>query len=241
MCKRSIADSATQSCDCSFPDNSRAVANMNAVINDQGSPYDGEPSLGRMLEATVGWYNFDEIKSQICSLTNDPLPVFEMQNICVCKLPNKQFCYLPAKIAEFQAADAALVRVPLWELCSADGTTNEVEDAILTYWNHEPGEFMLHSAMQLATRMITHDDALPFWAALMDSKRSGKGDAERSTRSRVRTPGRLDAAKKQEVLDHLRIAAANIRVHLKPFSKGEVKTRAGFCCAFPLEQDGSED
>ena len=83
MCKRSIADSATQSCDCSFPDNSRAVANMNAVINDQGPPYDGEPSLGRMLEATVGWYNFDEIKSQICSLTNDPLPVFEMQNICV--------------------------------------------------------------------------------------------------------------------------------------------------------------
>ena len=238
MCKRSITDSVAKSCDCSNPDYSWAAAGLDDEID---SLYDGEPTLGRMLEATVGWYNFDEIKSQICSLTNDILLVFEMQNICVCKLPDKQFCYLPAKIAEFQAADAALVRVPLWELCSADGTTNEVEGAILPYWNHEPGEFMLHSAMQLATQMITHDDALPFWAALMDSARSSEGDAKRSTRSRVRTPERLDAAKKQEVLDYLHQAAANIRVHLKPFSEGEVETRAGFCCAFPLEQDGSEE
>lgn len=237
MCKRSIADSMAKSCDCSNPDYSWAVADLD---DETDWLYDGEPTLGRMLEATVGWYNFDDIKSQIYSLTKDILPVFGMQNICVCKLPDKQYCYLPAKTAEFQAADAALVRVLLWELCSADGTTNEVEGAILPYWNHEPGEFMLHSAMQLETQMITHDDALPFWAALMDSARSGEGDAKRSTRSPVRTPERLDAAKKQEVLDYLHQAAANIRVHLKPFSKGEVKTRAGFCCAFPLEQDGSD-
>lgn len=151
MCKRSIADSVAKSCSCSNPDYSWAVAGLDDEID---SLYDGEPTLGRMLEATVR-YNFDEIKSQICSLTNDNPPVFGMQNICVCKLPDKQYCYLPAKIAEFQAADAALVRVPLWELCSADGTTNEVEGAILPYWKHEPGEFMVHSAMQLATQMIT--------------------------------------------------------------------------------------
>lgn len=81
MCKRSIADSAAKSCDCSNPDYSWAVAGLDDEID---SLYDGEPTLGRMLEATVGWYNFDEIKSQICSLTNDILPVFEMQDICVC-------------------------------------------------------------------------------------------------------------------------------------------------------------
>ena len=83
--------------------------------------------------------------------------------------------------------------------------------------------------------MITHDDALPFWAALMDSARSCRNGAEGST------PERLDAAKKQEVLDYLHQASDNIRVHLKPFHEGEVETRVGFCCAFPHEHDDSEN
>lgn len=236
MCKRSIADCVPQSCDCSFPDNSWAVVDMNAAIDEIDSFY-ASGTLGRMLEATAT-DDMDEIKPQICSLTNDILPVFELQNICICKQPDKQYCYLPSKIAELQAADEALERVPDWECCSAAGITNEVPGTIIRTWDHEPGNMMLHSAMQLATRMITHDNALPLWAGLMDCARSDKEDAGRSTtRFRACAGERVDAAKKREVLDYLHQAADNIRVHLKPFYEGEVETMAGFCCAFPLEQD----
>ena len=131
MCKRPSADSVAQSCDCSFPANSRVVADLNGEMD---SLYDGEAILGQMLKAAVSSNlaeQMDEIKPQICSLTNSLLPVFEMENICVCKLPDKQYCYLPEKIAELQAADEALERVPDWELCSALGITNEVEGTII--------------------------------------------------------------------------------------------------------------
>lgn len=236
MCKRSTADSVAQSCECSFPDNSWAVADMNAAIDEIDSLY-ARGTLGRMLETDATNTIEEIIGPQICSLTNDILPVFAMENICVCKQPDKQYCYLPAKIAELQAADEALERVPDWECCSALGITNQVPGTIIPTWNHAPGQLMLRSAMQLATRMITHDDALPFWAGLMDCARSSKSDERRPFHAR--TGEHLDAAKKREVLHYLHQAADNIRVHLKPFYKGEVETMAGFCCAFPLEQDNS--
>lgn len=96
--------------------------------------------------------------------------------------------------------------------------------------------------MQLATAMITHDDALPFWAGLMDCAKSGK-DGE-CTRFSVPAGEHLDPAKKQEVLDYLQQATRRIRIHLKSFDraeKGVAETCGGFCCAFPFEQQDSSD
>lgn len=242
MCKKSIDDSVAESCDCSNPDYPWTVdAEPKNTIEEVYELFNGNPTIGAMLEVYDD--ELDQIAPLICSLTNDVLPLFDEQNVCVCVFPDKQYCYLPENIAEMKAAEEELGnnKVPDWELCSMDGITNRLEGSLLPHWDHDIGESMLRSAMQLATRMITHEDALLFWAGLMDCAKSGK-DGER-TRLTVPAGERLDAAKKQEVLEYLQQATRRIRIHLKSFYMGEenvTETCGGFCCAFPLEQDGSD-
>jgi len=217
MCKRSFSDFAARPSKRITTRNSRAVANSNAdapedIHNEQ------EPTLGELMAAGG---TLEEIKSQICGLTNDLHPIFDKQNICVCKNADRRFCYLPEKIAELESA------------------TDEIEGSLEPHWDHALGDFMLHSAMQLATRLITHEDTLPFWAGLIDCSGPDKDGKKKDFVVRARK--RLSAAKRKEVLEYLNHAAGLIRIHSKSFSEagvqGELAAGYGFVQSFPYWQD----
>lgn len=137
----------------------------------------------------------EEIKSQICGLTNELHPLFDEQNICVCRNADRRYCYLPEKIAELESA------------------TDKIKGALELHCDHALGNFMLRSAMQLATRLTTHEDTLPFWAGLMEFSLPDKDGKKKDFNFRARK--RLDAAKEKQVLKYLNHAANKIRFHLK--------------------------
>jgi hypothetical protein len=199
MCKRSFSDFAARPSKRITTRNSRPVAASKAAVTE--SIEDGEePTLGELMAAGG---TLEEIKSQICGLTNDLHPLFDKQNICVCKNADRRYCFLPEKIAELESA------------------ADEIEGALEPHWEHGLGEFMLYSAMQLATRMITHEYTLPFWAGLIDCARPSEDGKRREFNVRARK--RLNAAKEKEVLEYLNHAAGRIRIHLKSFSAAGVR------------------
>jgi hypothetical protein len=218
MCKRSFSDFAARPSKRPTTRNSRAVAGSKAAAAAAKINHDEEPTLGD-LKAAGG--TLSEIKSQICGLTNDLHPLFDDQNICVCKNIDRRYCYLPEKIAELESA------------------TDEIKGAIEPHWDHALGDYVLRSAMQLATRIITHEDTLPFWAGLMDFK-PPDGDSE-DKGFNVRARKRLNAAKKEEVLEYLNHAASRIRFHLKSFSEAglreEIAAGYGFEAYFDYWED----
>lgn len=180
--------------------------------------HDEEPTLGELVAAGGA---LDEIKAQICGLTNGIHPLFDEKNICVCQNADRRYCYLPEKIAELESA------------------TDKLEGALEPHWEHALGGFMLHSAMQLATRLITHEDTLPFWAGLMDCSYAGKDGKRKDFVVRARK--RLGAAKKKEVLEYLHHVAGRVRTHFKSFSASEVRGEKangyGFIQSFPYWKD----
>lgn len=171
MCKRSFSDFAARPSKRITTRNIRPVAVSKAAATEN-IENGREPILGELMAAGG---TLEEIKSQICGLTNELHPLFDEQNICVCKNADRQYCFLPKKIAELESAAGA------------------IEGALEPHWEHGLGEFMLYSAMQLATRLITHEDTLPFWAGVIDCSRPGEGGERREFNVRARK--RLDAAK----------------------------------------------
>jgi hypothetical protein len=99
---------------------------------------------------------------------------------------------------------------------------------------------VLRSALQVATRIITHEDTLPFWAGLIDCARPKVTDGPRPFRVRARK--RLDADKANSVLEYLTGVARNIRFHFKSFESldedelSSVKCN-GFCTLFDVGEN----
>jgi hypothetical protein len=89
---------------------------------------------------------------------------------------------------------------------------------------------VVRTIFQLATRMILHDDALPFWAGLMDAVDWNADTANVSFKVYPRR--HLDQAHKARTLQHLENFAANhVRFHFKARHKddGSLESFEGEC------------
>ena len=84
MCKKSIDDSVAESCDCSNPDYPWTVdAEPKNTIEEVYELFNGNPTIGAMLEVYDD--ELDQVAPLIFSLTNDVLPLFDEQNVCVAR------------------------------------------------------------------------------------------------------------------------------------------------------------
>jgi hypothetical protein len=93
----------------------------------------------------------------------------------VCKHPDEVYCCLRHKVVELEAA----VEKPF--------------GYIEPTWSHPLQNPVLRAALQLATRVITHENTLPFWAGLIDLSLAPTED-QPHFRARAR---RLDANKER--------------------------------------------
>ncbi|KAM0690182.1 hypothetical protein Q7P36_008949 [Cladosporium allicinum] len=151
--------------------------------------------------------------SRLCQLTNDIHPIFRDENICVC--PYKEpYCMVP------HFADNS--EVLAWKAKAPQTTSPYVEGF--------KRNVVVRTIFQLATRIIMHDDALPFWAGLMDAVNWDAGKANISFKVHPRR--HLDQAHKERTLRHLEnFAASHIRLHFKARENddGSIESFEGEC------------
>jgi hypothetical protein len=137
------------------------------------------------------------IMSSLCQLTNDIHPIFGDDNICVC--PYEETCCMAPHFADNPEVLAWRAKAPQTTSPYIEGFKDNV---------------VVRTTFQLATQMILHDDALPFWAGLMDAVEWGADNANISFK--VHPHRQLDQARKERTLRHLENFAANhIRFHFK--------------------------
>ena len=221
MCKRSFSAFVAQ------PNKRKAFANSEAHVDDtiqQTIRQRANELTIREMIAAGG--DLEQIKSSICGLTNDLHPIFDKKNICVCKNVNDEYCYLPKKVAELEAA------------------TDKIEGSLEPTCGHPLENPVFRAALQLATRFITHEDTLPFWAGMIDCARPNTTNREGPFRVRARK--RLDADKANSVLKYLNGVASNIRFHFRTFEglqeKGFSSHDNGFFTLFDVyERDPDFD
>ena len=86
---------------------------------------------------------------------------------------------------------------------------------------------MVRIILQLATKLLTHDDTLPFWAGILDCAR---GPRQEVARFHVYPRRRLNGARKAETLRQLDRFADEVRIHFRQFEEedGQGGTSAGF-------------
>jgi hypothetical protein len=191
MCKRSFSEFAAPPVwPIGFENN--GAGTVSQANQEKHAQRDAEPTI-RELIAAGG--DLEQIKSSLCGLTNDLHPLFDTKNICVCKHPDEVYCCLPDKVAELEAS----VEKPFGYIEST--------------WSHPLENLVLRAALQLATRVITHENTLPFWAGLKDLSEAPMEDRTHF-HARAR---RLHADKEKQVLDFLVKAVDNIRFHFKDF------------------------
>lgn len=157
-----------------------------------------------------------ELAGQVFSLTNAIHPIFREQNICACKHAEFALCCSPYfaanpdQLAEKEKAPAIASPYP---------SQNAFVRVIL----------------QLATKFLTHDDTLPFWAGILDCAR---GPRQEVARFHVHPRRRLDAARKADTLEQLNKFADEIRIHFKESGEedGVVGAAAGFATSIFVEE-----
>lgn len=149
----------------------------------------------------------------------------------MCKHANREYCYVPAKIAELDSATTT--------------TSSKVESSLLLEQtrNHPLDNLVLRSAMQLATLLITHENTLPFWAGLLDSSTTQPTDVRRPFHVRARK--RLSAAKAASVLEFLATeVASRICFHFRSFAglRGGLSSHDldGCCTIFAIWPDDAD-
>jgi len=86
---------------------------------------------------------------------------------------------------------------------------------------------MVRVILQLATKFLTHEDTLPFWAGILDCAR---GPRQEVARFHVHPRQRLCEARKTETLEQLKGFADEIRIHFREFGEedGAEGTSNGF-------------
>ena len=138
------------------------------------------------------------IKAKICDLSNDLHPLFDENNICACKHENAKFCQ-----------DTTYASV----LELTKGTPGHLELS----WAPPLENLILRAVMQLATRILTHKDTLPFWTAIIKAAEGPESEKHHYhvPPRRVDTPKTALADKK--TLDHLVSVAGKVRFHFKAF------------------------
>ena len=151
-----------------------------------------DPTIGEIIAAGS---DMAQVMALISDLTNEIHPVFRETNICACKHVEPSHCCSPYFAANpDQLADKE--KTPL--IASPYPSQNHI----------------VHAIMQLATKFLTHDDTLPFWAGILDCAR---GPRQQVARFRVHPRKRLSAVRKAEILEELDKFADEIRVHFREF------------------------
>ena len=157
-----------------------------------------------------------DLAGKVFSLTNEIHPIFREKNICACENASISSCcspYLaanPHKLADEKKAPTIAAPYP---------SQNPFVRVIL----------------QLATRLLTHDDSLPFWAGILDCAR---GPRQEVARFHVHPRKRLSAARRAETLDQLNKFADEVRIHFREFEKDGVVGEAadGFAMSLFVEE-----
>jgi hypothetical protein len=211
MCKRSFSDFAAR------PNNKRKAAGGSKVPVSESTRHAPKELTIREMLAAGG--DLEQITSSFCGLTNAVHPIFAEGNICVCRHENGEYCYRPELIAEL------------------DSATNKIEGLLEPTWNPPLENVVLRSALQLATRFITHEDTLPFWAGLLDCARNQATDVPRPFRVRARK--HLSTEKANSVLEFLSTeVASRIRIHFRSFAlipeEFSLHDVDGFCTPFEI-------
>jgi hypothetical protein len=174
--------------------------------------YNMDTPVNKLVAAGV---DLKEIKASICELTNDLHPLFNENNICACKHEDAEFCT--------ETTYASVLEL-------TKGTPGYLELS----WAPPLENLVLRAMMQLATRIITHKDTLPFWTGIIKA-------AEDSEKHRYHVPlRRVDNAETalsdKKTLDRLVSIAGKVHFHFQAFQDlshripdhGE-KNQSGFC------------
>lgn len=154
--------------------------------------------------------DFADIMTRISSLTNEIHPIFRDKNLCLCQYLECQCCIRPY-YATYRGEDLGMTKSPPTD--SPYPKDNPVVRAIL----------------QLATNIITHSDALPFWAGIIEC-----GLSEDPTNVfRVHPRKHLSPEREKATLWHLRQLAHHIRIHFVLFDND----LQGLQTTFHIEDD----
>jgi hypothetical protein len=145
--------------------------------------------------------------SHLCQLTNDIHPIFKDENLCFCPEVIKASDYWFDKFSYCMAPHFA-------------DNPNELR-GLVTY--PQPAlplprdNIVMRTILQLASRMITHDQTLPFWAGIINAV-TGEGDDAKVGIIKVHPRRRLNQVRKERTLRKLReFGSDRVRFHSKAF------------------------
>ena len=138
-----------------------------------------------------------DLAGKVFSLTNEIHPIFQEKNICGCKHAKLTHC-----IAPYFAANP-------------DELADKKKAPVIAspYPSQNP---MVRVILQLATKFLTHDNTLPFWAGILDCAR---GPRQEVARFHVHPRRRLSEARKADTLRQLERFANEVRIHFKQFGE----------------------
>jgi hypothetical protein len=175
----------------------RSFEEFATPLEEKYLPEVDTPRGPTMKDLIAAGGDLSTILPSLCQLTNDIHPMFRAENICVCPYEGK-YCMVP-HFADYPEELIGKAKAPQTNSpCIKDFT-----DGVL-----------VRTIFQLATRMLLHDDALPFWAGLMDAF---DHDADGPYISfHVNPRRRLSKEDKERTLEHLEdFAAEHIRLHFQ--------------------------
>lgn len=164
--------------------------------------YEWAPTIGDFLAAggdpTV-------IMSHICQLTNDIHPILGDANLC--------FCPEMINPSEYFEDDFAYCMAPFYaDSLNLTGLVREQRTASI----HPKDNPVMRTILQLASRMITDEGTLPFWAGILNAM-TGEGEDAKVV-FKVHPRRKLNPPCKESTLRYLREElAANVRFHFKVF------------------------
>lgn len=166
---------------------------------ESGMQIDDDDKLIR--ELIEAGHDLDEIKESMFGLTNDISPLFALDNLCSCKHKDSRYCVIPH----------------LWE-----SWTPETEGSIIPSWKIPHDSFIIHTILQLASRIMTHPHTTPFWYSLWNPNRSKSDESHVFYISHLT---RLDSDQENTIHKAIAYIAKHIRFHFKEFTALEMPER----------------
>lgn len=157
-----------------------------------------------------------EISASISNLTNEIHPFFRDENMCVCKHLDDLHCHAPY----FAANPDALA---------------DKKKAPVIVSPYAAKSILVREILRLASKFLTHDDTLPFWAGILDCAR---GPRQHVARFHVHPRKHLSKARKADTLEELSKFADQIRLHFKEFDpEGDYKNTDAYAICWPVDED----
>lgn len=167
----------------------------------------------------AGW-DIESIKGMMFGLTNELHPMFAEENFCACRHRDQRYCYIPIRMEAALAVNTGGALTPIWE--------------------HPHDSFIIRSILQLATRIVTHPDTLPFWDALITNDQPLE---DQEIVCHVRHNEKPNLKEVRQVDQELKEAASHVRfhfkkfVHLDPPEVGENPDDGGSAVYYLVEED----